>query len=110
MQYHTLILSTSKLPIPEGVAIDFVTKLLNRGLTGIEYFGCEIDNPECYISDDMKLASEEITYIDFHFDTADSIDYESLSETQVDDLISDIIKKSANIEVRADGKDVTVYL
>lgn len=110
MEHHSLILSTAKLPIPEVVTIDFVTNLLNRGLTGIEYFGCEIDNPECYISDDMKLASEGITYVDFHFDTADSIDYESLSEKEVDDLILDIIKKSANIEVRADGKDITVYL
>jgi hypothetical protein len=110
MKTHTLVLSTAKLPIPEAVTIDFVAKLLNRGLTGIEYFGVEIDNPECYISDDMKLASERITYIDFHFDSADSIYYESLSETEVDDLILDLIKKSANIEVRADYKDITVYL
>ena len=60
---HTLILSTTKVAIPEGVTIDFITNLLNRGLTGIEYFGPELDNPECYIDEDMTAAAAEITSI-----------------------------------------------
>lgn len=110
MQNHTLILSTAKLPIPEGVTIDFVTNLLNRGLTGIEYFGVELDNPECYIDEDMEAASSEITYFEFHFETQDPIDYNSLNEVEVDQLIYDLIKKSAHVELRADEKDITLYL
>lgn len=84
--------------------------MLNRGLTSIEYFGRELDNPECYIDEDMKAASAEIIYFDFHFETLEPIDYDSLTEVEVDNLILGIIKKSANIEVRADGKYITVYL
>lgn len=49
MANHTLILSTAKVAIPEGVTIDFIKSLINRGLTGIEYFGPEIDNQEDFI-------------------------------------------------------------
>lgn len=110
MESHTIILSTAKIAIPENVTIEFVTSLINRGLTGIEYFGFEIDNQEDCIEPDMKLASEKITFIDFNFDSEDPIEYDQLSETDVDGFILDLIKKSANIEVRADGKDVTIYL
>lgn len=110
MKNHTLILSTAKILIPEGINIDFVTNLLNRGLTGIEYFGPELDNPECYVDQDMTAAAAEITYFEFHFETPDPIDYKSLNETEVDQLIYDEIKKSANIDLRADEKDITVYL
>lgn len=36
--YKTL-LSTAKVAIPEDPGIDFVIKLINRGLTQVEYFG-----------------------------------------------------------------------
>ena len=110
MENHTLILSTAKIVIPEGITINFVTNLLNRGLTGIEYFGPELDNPECYIDEDMKAAAAEITYLEFHFETPEPIEYDSLNEVQVDQLIYDEIKKSAGIDLRADEKDITVYL
>jgi len=107
---HTLILSTAKVSLENGVSVDYVTNLLNRGLTGIEYFGPELDNPECYIDDDMTAASAGITYLEFHFETPEPIDYDSLNEVQVDQLIYDEIKKSACIDLRADEKDITVYL
>lgn len=44
--------------------IDFISNLLNRGLTGIEYFGPELDNPECS-DEDMIAAVSEITYLNF---------------------------------------------
>jgi len=110
MQNHTLILSTAKVAIPEGVTIDFITSLINRGLTGIEYFGPEIDNQEDFIEPDMKLASEEISYFEFFFDTDEPIEYDLLSETDVDGFVLDLIKKSANIDLRADEKDIIVYL
>lgn len=110
MNSHTLILSTAKLPIPEDISIYFVTKLLHRGLTLVEYFGIELDNPLDFLDDDMKAASEEITYIDFNFDTPESIDYDSLTIEEIEHLIDDIIKNSKSIEIRADEKDVTLYL
>jgi hypothetical protein len=110
MMDHTLILSTAKVVIPEGVTIDFITNILNRGLTGIEYFGLELDNPECYIDEDMTAVASEITYFEFHFETPEPIDYDSLNEVEVDQLIYNEIKKSTRIELRADGKDITVYL
>jgi len=110
MESHTLILSTAKLTIPNVITMDMVTSLINRGLTGVEYFGIEIDNQADYIDEDMKAASEEITYIEFYFDTEESIDYDSLSLEEVNALILDIIKKSTQIEIRADEKDVTLYL
>ena len=110
MESHTLILSTAKIAIPENVTLEFVTSLINRGLTGIEYFGPEIDNQEDCIEPDMKLASEEITYFDFNFDSDEPIEYDQLSETDVDGFILDLIKKSTNIEMRADAKDITINL
>lgn len=110
MANHTLILSTAKIEIPKGVTIGFITNLLNRGLTGIEYFGQEIDNQEDVIEPDMKVASEEISYFEFFFDTDEPIEYDQLSETDVDDFLLDLIKKSAGIELRADGKDITINL
>lgn len=110
MESHTLILSTVKTAIPVGVTIDFVTNLLNRGLTLIEYFGPELDNPECYVDEDMAAASAKINYFEFYFETEEPIDYNSLNEVQVDQLIYDEIKKSTHLELRADSKDVTIYL
>ena len=110
MRNHSLILSTAKVAIPEGITIDYITNLLIRGLTGIEYFGTELDNPECYIDEDMTAAASEITYFEFHFETPEPIEYNSLNELQVNQLIYDEIKKSTHIELRADEKDITVYL
>lgn len=110
MESHTLILSTAKIAIPENVTINFITSLINRGLTGVEYFGPELDNQADFIEPEMKLASEEITYFEFFFETEEPIEYDQLSESDVDGCILDIIQKTANIDMRADGKDVTIYL
>ncbi|URM37158.1 hypothetical protein [Flavobacterium anhuiense] len=110
MYQHTLILSAAKAHIPENVTIDFVTSLMNRGIAMVEYFGPEIDNPECFVDEDMKAVSETISYFEFFFDTEESIDYDSLNENEVDQLLLEQIKKSANIEIKADEKDIVVYL
>jgi len=110
MKNHTLILSTAKVTIPDVITIDQVTSLINRGLTGIEYFGVELDNDADYIDNDMKAASEEITYMEFFFETEEAIKYEALSIEEVNELILDAIKKSARIDIEADHKDVTLYL
>lgn len=100
MACNSLILSTAKLPIPENVSIEFITNLINRGLTGIEYFGCELDNLECFVDDDMKAVSASISYFDFHFETPEEYDYESLYKEEVDQLIQEVIKTSDKIEMR----------
>lgn len=110
MACNSLILSTAKLLIPEDVSIEFITNLINRGLTGIEYFGCELDNLECFVDDDMKAVSESISYFDFHFETPEEYDYESLSKEKIDQLIQGIIERSGKIEMRWDDKDITIYL
>lgn len=110
MNHHTLILSTAKLHIPEAITITYVTNLLHRGLLLIEYFGVEIDNQPDYIDQDMEEASHEISYIDFHFDTEEPIDYDSLSVPDVERLIENIIKQSDKIDLRVNSKDITVNL
>lgn len=110
MSNHTLILSTAKVSISQSLSIDFITHLINRGLTAIDYFGVEIDNQEDFIDDDMKLASAEISYFTFNFDTEESINYESLNSEDVFQLLNEVIEKSANIDMRADEKDITVNL
>lgn len=110
MFQHTLILSTSKVHIPEAINIDFIIHLVNRGLTAIDYFGYEIDNQADYVEEDMKLASAGISYFEFNFDTEESIDYGSLDTEQIYNLLFDIIEKSANIEMRTDEKDIIIYL
>jgi hypothetical protein len=110
MQHHTLILSTPKLHFPEKITITYVTNLLHRGLLLIEYFGIEIDNQPDYIDQDMEEASHKFTYIDFHFDTEESIDYDSLSITDVEHLIDNIIKQSDTIDLRVNEKDIVVNL
>ncbi|MTD67710.1 hypothetical protein [Flavobacterium sp. LC2016-13] len=109
MEAHTLVLSTAKVAIPEILTINFVTNLINRGLTQVEYFGVEIDNHCDVVSEDMEAVSKEITYIDMHFDSEQSIAYESMSETEVDQFALTLLKE-CNPEIRADLKDITIYL
>ena len=75
----------------------------------MEYFGIEIDNHCDIISDDMEAVSNEITYIDIHFDTELTIAYDSLNETEVDHLAVTMLQ-DCNPEIRADLKDITIYL
>ncbi len=110
MESHTLILSSTKVSIPETLTIDFVTKLINSGLTGIEYFGIEIDNPVDAVDEDMKLTIAATSYFDFYFDTNEPINYDAMSLEDTNHFILDLIKKSANIEMRADEKDIRIYL
>lgn len=110
MKNHTIILSTAKVHIPENVTIDFITNLMNRGVAMVEYFGPEIDNQADFIDNDMKKIRAEISFFEFFFDTEEPINYESLNENEVDQMLSNLIKNSANIEMRADEKDIVVYL
>jgi hypothetical protein len=109
MEAHTLVLSTAKVAIPDVPTIDFVTSLINRGLTQVEYFGIEIDNHCDIISDDMDAVSSEITYIDIHFDSDQVIAYDSLNETEVD-LLAVTMLQDCRPEIRSDLKDITIYL
>lgn len=110
MEKHTLILSTTKVRIPESITIDFVTNLINRGLAMTEYFGRKIVSEADFIANDMKAASEEITYIEIFFDTPEPIDYDSFSETDIDEFILDLIAKSKVNKLRNDGKDIILDL
>lgn len=110
MYHHTLILSTVKLHIPNGIDITYITNLLHRGLLLNEYFGIEIDNQPDYIDADMEEASHKLTYIDFHFDTEKPIEYDSLSIPDVEILIDNIINQSGHIDLRVNEKDITVNL
>ncbi|MEN2415523.1 hypothetical protein [Flavobacterium mesophilum] len=110
MKCHTLILSTAKVSIPQPVTIDFVTNLINRGLTAIDYFGEEIDNPESFVEEDMKAVSETISYFDFFFETESEIQYDTLNEVQVDEYILKTISDSSKIEIKSDEKDLLIYL
>lgn len=109
MEQHTLVLSATKTNLPENISSDFVSSLINRGLTQVEYFGREIDNHCDVISDDMEAVSRDLTFIDIHFDTEYSIGYEGLDETQVDALALDMLKR-CRAEIRRDEKDITIYL
>lgn len=110
MANHTLILSTTKTAIPANLKIDFVTNLINRGLALTEYFGIEIDNQSDYIEPDMKNVSTEITYIEIYFETKEPIDYDALSEVEVDQLILDLFTHSETKDIHSDGKDIKLYL
>ncbi|BDU25154.1 hypothetical protein [Flavobacterium sp. GSB-24] len=110
MYNHTLTVSTARKPFPNEVSIDFVTSLINRGVAMVEYFGPEIDNCEDYVEEDMKLVSEQISYFEFYFSTEQSIDYDALSETEVDQILFDAIKKSDKIKLQSDQKDIMIYL
>lgn len=107
---HTLTVSTAKIPIPDQVSIDFITSLINRGVAMVEYFGPEIDNCEDYVEEDMKLVSGQISYFEFYFSTEQSIDYDALTETEVDQVLFDAIDKSDKIKLQADQKDIMIYL
>lgn len=109
MEPHTLVLSATKVAIPEDPTADFVTSLINRGLTQVEYFGIEIDNHCDIISEDMAGVSSEITYIDIHFDSEQAIEYDSLNETEIDQLAVTLLHDNRP-EIRADSKDITIYL
>lgn len=107
---HTLILSKAKVEFPKLITIDFVANLINHGLTEIEYFGIELDNQEDFVDDDIKMTRAENTYIEFYFDTEESIDYDLLTLTEVERFIDNIIKKADKIDLRVNKKDITVYL
>jgi hypothetical protein len=109
MESHTLVLSTEKVLIPEVTTVDFVTTLINRGLTQVEYFGVEIDNHCDIVSDDMEAVSSEICYIDIHFDSEQGIAYDAVSETEVHQMALDMLQE-CRPEIRTDSKDITIYL
>lgn len=110
MEKHTIILSTAKVIIPENVTIEFVSNLITNSITMIDYIGPEIDNQEDYVSAEIKKASDQITYIMFHFDTIEDLGYESLNDEDIRHLIGDLLQESEDMEVRAGEKDITVYL
>ncbi|WP_343697157.1 hypothetical protein [Flavobacterium sp.] len=109
MEQHTLVLSAVKTVLPESISSDFVSALINRGLTQVEYFGREIDNHCDIISHDMEAASRDLTFIDIHFDTEDPIGYEGLDGLQVETLALNMLKE-CRAEIRRDEKDITIYL
>lgn len=109
MEANTMVLSTAKVAIPQVTTVEFVTGLINRGLTQVEYFGVEIDNHCDIVSDDMQKLSSEITYIDIHFDSEKGIDYDSLNETEVDNIALNMLQE-CRAEIRTDSKDITIYL
>ncbi|MHC0441630.1 hypothetical protein [Flavobacterium sp. 3-210] len=110
MANHTLILTTDKKTIPVELSIDYVTHLINQGLALTEYFGLEIDNDADFISDDMKEVSKKITYIEIFFETPYAINYDALTETEVEELILNILNHSENPSITTDGKDINIYL
>ncbi len=110
MKSHTLILTTTKTAIPADLNKVFVTSLINRGLALTEYFGEEIDNQHDFIDEDMDKLSAEITFIEIFFDTEAPIEYDLLTETDIDTLILDLFDKSPRQDFHTDGKDVTVHL
>lgn len=109
MVQHTLVLSTAKITLPDSVSIDFVSSLINRGLTQVEYFGCEIDHHCDIVSEDMEAVSKEITYIDMHFDSDAPINYEEFEHTDVFNFAIDLLE-DCSPEIRKDEKDITIYL
>lgn len=109
MVQHTLVLSTAKITLPDSVSIDFVSGLINRGLTQVEYFGCEIDNHCDIVSEDMEAVTKEITYIDMHFDSDAPINYEEFDQTDVFNFATDLLE-DCSPEIRKDEKDITIYL
>lgn len=109
MEKHTLILSTAKVTLPDSVSIDFVSSLINRGLTQIEYFGCEIDHHCDIVSEDMDKVSNDITYIDMHFDSSAPINYEEFDQADVLNFAIDLLD-DCSPEIRKDVKDITIYL
>jgi len=110
MNAHTVILSTTKTEITKDSSCDTIAHLINRGIAMVDYFGVELDNDADYIADDMKDVSNDITYIEIHFETEEPIDYDSLNEVEVDNLILDLLANTENKEVRCFGKDITLYM
>jgi len=110
MYSHTLTLSTARAPIPNEVCIDFVRSLINTGAAMVEYFGFEIDHCEDYLEEDMAQVNEQNCYFEFYFDTEFPIDYDMLSEKQVDHILFEAIEKSDGIKLQSDGKDILIYL
>ncbi|MCK8143186.1 hypothetical protein MW871_14950 [Flavobacterium sp. I-SCBP12n] len=110
MQTHTLIFSVPKLQIPEVLTIEFVINIIKNDLASIDYFGFEIDNQADYTDFEQQEVNDKNTYIDFNFSTPNVVEYKALSKTEIDTLILEIIENSESIELRADHKDVTIYL
>ncbi|WP_211356613.1 hypothetical protein [Flavobacterium daemonense] len=109
MYDHTLILTTTKTATND-LSLDFVTHLINTGDAMVEYFGVEIDNQADFIDDDMREVSREITYIEIFFDTPDPIDYDAMTEIEIDDFILKLLANSTIYDMTTDGKDVILNL
>lgn len=110
MVEHTLILSTAKNDIPQPVTIDFVTDLINSGLTAIEYFGVKINDDAYYKEEAEHTVHHPLTLIEFFYDTSNKIEYDSLTPSEINSLIMDIVKKSVKPKVRSDQKKITIHL
>lgn len=110
MSDHTLILSTAKNDMPKPVTIDYVTNLINGGLTAIEYFGVKIGDDSFYKEEAEQTVHHSLTLIEFFFSNSNKIEYDSVATSEINDMIIDTLKKSDKLKVRTDGKDIMVYL
>lgn len=109
MENHLVILATPKRKITEiGLKILLET-LITKKLTKLEYFGVPVDNQADYIDDEMQKKINSTSYIEIHFESEYGIDYEDFNYNDVSDLVLQHLNQSKNLEVVADGKDVTIY-
>lgn len=109
MENHLVILTTPKSKIPKvGIKL-FVEALINKKLTKLEYFGDPIDNQADYIDEEMQRKMDSTSYIEIHLESKYGIDYEDFNYNDINDLVLQHLTQSKNLEVVADGKDVTIY-
>ncbi|WP_157492523.1 hypothetical protein [Flavobacterium sp. TAB 87] len=110
MYDHTLILSTSKIDMPEGVNADFILKIINQTEITTEYFGVELDNPTDYENEEMKAAESAKSFFEFYFSTVQEMEYHLLTKEEARHLLDTLFNTGAKSEIMAGIKDVTIYI
>jgi hypothetical protein len=110
MHHHTVILETPKREIPSGQIVPFVLDLISKNLLLFDYFGDSLDHQADYVDKEMQGNFDSKTIIKINFETEEPLDYDSFTDYSAFALISHNLKHSADVEIKADQKDISINL
>lgn len=109
MKSYTIILTSPRTAIPSDNIIEFIKDLIVSNLLNIDYFGIELDHQADYQDEKMIAHEKSTSLITFNFDS-EVMDYKNFTEIETFQFIINLLEQRDKIEIRADEKDITIYI
>ncbi|MBZ4034235.1 hypothetical protein K6T82_05620 [Flavobacterium sp. 17A] len=100
MAKNTIIFKTGQLLLPEKTELHFITDLLHAGQLELDYIGEE--------SHSQNGHPEEVSLLEFHFETEAPFDY-GMQESELKNLLASLLE-DGSAQIKTSGNDIMVYL